>query len=181
MVELNPGLTTIRPTVKQALYNHSFSVPIFNTGSTGITRGWLHQGGLLVNEFACPCKTTFLKSRRQTRYPEVRSVQPLSALGRLLTIPDSPIGEEGSVPRERVRHLSMEFILWETTVQLVSVPSRYSMRFHFVETLFFNCTASFRSLPKLASRGLAPCTATINNWTPDWDLLRSLKPHNYVK
>jgi hypothetical protein len=41
--------------VKQALHNHSFSMPIFNTGSTGITRGWLHQGGLMVNEFACPC------------------------------------------------------------------------------------------------------------------------------
>ena len=61
-------------------------------------------------------------------------------------IPDSPIGEEGSVPRERVRHLSMEFILWETTVQLVSVPSRYSENgFHFVGTLFFNRTASTRS------------------------------------
>ena len=41
--------------------------------------------------------------------------------------------DRGSVPRERFRHLSMEFILWESTVQLVSVPRRCSENgFHFV-------------------------------------------------
>ena len=85
-------------------------------------------------------------------------------------IPDSPIGEEGSVPRERVRHLSMEFILWESTVQLVSVPRRCSENgFHFVGILFSTvqliyCTAT-PALPIIITK---TADSTARGGVGDW-------------
>ena len=62
--------------------------------------------------------------------------------------PPPRIGEEGSVRCECVRHLSMKFILWELTVQLVSILCLCSENgAHFVGILFFavqlvSCTAT---------------------------------------
>jgi hypothetical protein len=58
--------------------------------------------------------------------------------------PPPRIGEEGSVRCECVRHPSMKFILWELTVQLVSILCLCSENgAHFMGILFFNCTVSF--------------------------------------
>ena len=88
-------------------------------------------------------------------------------------IPDSPIGEEGSGPCERVRHLSKEFILWELTVHLVSVPRRCSENgFHFVRILFstvqlVSCTAT-PALPIIITK-TADSTACggVGDWRHD--------------
>jgi hypothetical protein len=46
--------------VNQATPSHCLSVPILSEGSTSLGEGQLSQGGLVVNEFACPCSLTLV-------------------------------------------------------------------------------------------------------------------------